>query len=116
MWCLPECVCLRVLVVWAGRAGGCLVGMQETAVSQSELCRMQAVQPSFSSLPRCHPAGVLKVIDVRRQQQSGGKKKDKQKGGKGQPQAAATGAQALKALLQPVAVDVGGGAGLPAWD
>lgn len=64
---------------------------------------------------------MLKVVDVRRQQQGGGKKQkaEKQRGGKGAAAAAApsvTGAQALKALLQPAAVDVGGGAGLPSWD
>ena len=69
-------------------------------------------------------AGVLKVIDVKRQQASGQRpKKDKQQG-KGavggkqqqQQQPAVTGALALKALLQPAAADVGVGAGLPAWD
>ena len=65
---------------------------------------------------------MLKVIDVKRQQASGQRqKKDKQQGkagagGKQQQQPAVTGALALKALLQPAAVDVGVGAGLPAWD
>jgi hypothetical protein len=67
-------------------------------------------------------AGVLKVIDVRRQQASGQRQKKDQQQGKGagagkQQQPAMTGALALKALLQPAAaVDVGVGAGLPAWD
>ena len=61
------------------------------------------------------------MIDVKRQQASGQRqKKDKQQGKAGaggkQQQAAVTGALALKALLQPAAVDVGVGAGLPAWD
>ncbi|KAL4859788.1 Leucine-rich repeat and guanylate kinase domain-containing protein [Chlorella vulgaris] len=51
--------------------------------------------------------GVLKVIDVRRQVKTKGAK-----GGKVQP---VTGAQALKALLQPAA-GVGTVAGLPSWD
>lgn len=51
--------------------------------------------------------GMLKVIDMKRQ------KKDKQKGGKQAP--TATGAQALKALLQPAA-EAGAGAGLAGWD
>lgn len=59
------------------------------------------------------------MIDLKKQQQGGkGKAKGKGKGGKQDkgPAPAVTGAQALKALLQPAAVDVGGGAGLPAWD
>lgn len=54
-------------------------------------------------------AGVLKVIDMRRQK----KGKQQKKGGKAQP--VVTGLQALKALL-PAVADVGAGAGLPSWD
>lgn len=55
----------------------------------------------------CTLAGVLKVIDVRRQV--------KTKGAKGSKVQPVTGVQALKALLQPAA-GVGTAAGLPSWD
>ena len=77
---------------------------------------------AIDSLPGSpyRPAGVLKVIDLKKQKQPGGKGKAKGKGKSGKQDAATapavTGAQALKALLQPAAADVGGGAGLPAWD
>ena len=66
-------------------------------------------------------AGVLKVIDLRQQRKAKGHKQGKQKKGGGSgsgggSQPAATGAQALRSLLQPAAADVGVGAGLPAWD
>lgn len=59
-------------------------------------------------------AGVLKVIDVKRQQASGQRQKKTKQQGEKHP--AVTGALALKALLQPAPADVGVGAGLPAWD
>lgn len=60
---------------------------------------------------------MVKVIDLKGGKP--GKAKGKAGGKHGKAKAAApavTGAQALKALLQPAAADVGGGAGLPAWD
>lgn len=57
------------------------------------------------------------MIDLKSGKQGKGKGKAGGKDGKAKAAAAAvTGAQALKALLQPAAADVGGGAGLSAWD
>ena len=99
--------------VWPGTRGGtvqlmCACGCMHTHVPPV----------SITALPcHCFCAGVVKVIDLKSGKQGKGKGKAGGKDGKAKAAAAAvTGAQALKALLQPAAADVGGGAGLSAWD